>query len=48
MRELIPLQTTRREMLVDITDQVRDVVERSGIDNGLVSVYAVTRIGEPR
>ena len=40
MREVIPLQTIRREMLVDITDQVREVVERSGIENGLVSVYA--------
>ncbi len=40
MRELIPLQTLKRETLVDITDQVRDVIERSGIKNGLVSVYA--------
>ena len=40
MREIIHLQTSRREILVDITDQVKAVVERSGIRNGLVSVYA--------
>ena len=40
MREIIHLQTSRREILVDITDQVKAVVERSGIHNGLVSVYA--------
>lgn len=40
MRELIRLQTNTRETLVDITPQVRDLVRRSGIDNGLVAVYA--------
>lgn len=40
MRETITIQTTQREVLVDITSLVKDVVERSGIDNGLVNVYA--------
>lgn len=40
MRETITLSTSQREQLVDITDQVTDVVMRSEIRNGLVSVYA--------
>jgi len=40
MRELIRLRTDRRETLVDITSQVRDLVRRSGIRDGLVAVYA--------
>ena len=40
MRETLRLETSTRETLVDITEQVRSVVERSGIANGLVSVYA--------
>ncbi len=40
MREIIHLKTTARETLVDITDQVRAVVGRSGILDGLVSLYA--------
>ena len=40
MRETITIQTTQREVLIDITALVKDVVERSGITNGLVSVYA--------
>ena len=40
MREIIHLETTARETLVDVTDQVRAVVGHSGIDDGLVSVYA--------
>jgi secondary thiamine-phosphate synthase enzyme len=40
MRETIILETTEREVLIDITSMVKDVVGRSGIDNGLVSVYA--------
>ena len=40
MREVIHLKTTARETLVDIIDQVRVVVGRSGIGDGLVSVYA--------
>jgi len=40
MRELIKLRTDRREALADITPQVRDLVRRSGIRNGLVAVYA--------
>jgi secondary thiamine-phosphate synthase enzyme len=40
VRDIIHLETTKREMLVDITDEVRSVVGRSGILDGLVSVYA--------
>jgi len=40
MRETITLPTHRREELVDITAQVADVVQRSGVRNGLASVYA--------
>ena len=40
MREAITIKTGKREQLVDITGQVRDVVQRSGIKDGLVSVYA--------
>jgi secondary thiamine-phosphate synthase enzyme len=40
MREIIQLSTNRREQLVDITLQVASVVERSGLQQGVVSVYA--------
>jgi len=40
MRETIELSTHRREVLVDITAQVTEVVSRSGVSNGLVHVYA--------
>jgi secondary thiamine-phosphate synthase enzyme len=40
MRELIKLQTSTRETLVDITPQVRELVRRSGVRDGLVAVYA--------
>jgi len=40
MRELIKFRADTQETLVDITPQVRDLVRRSGIRNGLVTVYA--------
>ncbi len=40
MREVIRLQTHRREELVDITQSVRDIVRASGVVDGLVNVYA--------
>ncbi len=40
MREFITLSTTRREELVDITDAVRAAVQRSGIRDGIVHLYA--------
>ena len=40
MRQTITLETTQREMLIDITNQVKAVVEHSGVMNGLVNVYA--------
>lgn len=39
MREIISLETTRREMLVDITNQVKALVGKSDVKNGLVNVY---------
>ena len=40
MRRMVELSTSKREQLVDITEQVRAVVKESGIDDGLVCVYA--------
>jgi secondary thiamine-phosphate synthase enzyme len=40
MRETLHFSTPEREVLVDITDRVRAVVARSGVSEGLVSVYA--------
>jgi secondary thiamine-phosphate synthase enzyme len=40
MREVITVSTDRREVLVDITGQVKQVVNASGIRNGIVTVYA--------
>jgi secondary thiamine-phosphate synthase enzyme len=40
MRETIKLKTTVRETLVDITARVADVINRSGIRNGIIHVYA--------
>ena len=40
MRAVLELSSDRREVLLDITEQVRGVVARSGVDNGLVAVYA--------
>ena len=40
MRDTIYLQTGQREVLVDITGQVLNVVTQSKVRNGLVSIYA--------
>ena len=40
MKQILQLETYQREVLVDITDQVKRVVADSGIDDGLVSIYA--------
>jgi secondary thiamine-phosphate synthase enzyme len=40
LREVIVLSTDRREVLVDITEQVRAVVKQSGVRDGICSVYA--------
>ncbi|HIJ85373.1 MAG: secondary thiamine-phosphate synthase enzyme [Magnetococcales bacterium] len=40
MRDLINIATRQREELVDITSMVQNIVHQSGIQNGLVSVYA--------
>ena len=40
MRHTITLETGQREILLDITPQVKSCVQRSGIHNGIVNVYA--------
>ena len=40
MQETIQLRTPAREVLVDVTTEVAAVVERSGVQRGIVSVYA--------
>jgi secondary thiamine-phosphate synthase enzyme len=40
MRDIIRISTERREQLVDITPEVKAIVQRSGLQNGLVCVYA--------
>jgi secondary thiamine-phosphate synthase enzyme len=40
MRASIAIGTTKREELIDITAQVKAVVQRSAVSNGLVNVYA--------
>ncbi|MCG6939255.1 MAG: secondary thiamine-phosphate synthase enzyme YjbQ [Gammaproteobacteria bacterium] len=40
MHQTIRLETRQREILVDITPQVKSIVEHSGISNGIVNVYA--------
>ena len=40
MRKIITVETSQREELLDITDLVTSVVQNSGIQNGLVSLYA--------
>ena len=39
MRETIHVQTTSREELVDITDQVNNVLRGSGVENGVAILY---------
>lgn len=40
MRDIIRLDTHRREELVDITDQVVSIVKKSKINNGMAFLYA--------
>ncbi len=40
MTQSIQIQTEAREVLIDITDQIEAFVRQSGIQNGLVAVYA--------
>ncbi len=40
MRETIVIQTTQPEELIDITESIRAILERSGIQNGIMHVYA--------
>lgn len=45
MREIITISTSQREILVDITARVKDIVKASGIHDGLVNVYAQDATG---
>jgi secondary thiamine-phosphate synthase enzyme len=40
MRDIITLTTHKREELVDITPQIDSLVRASGVQNGLVALYA--------
>ena len=40
VREIITVATHKRETLVDITEQVKQLVSDSGVSDGIVSVYA--------
>ena len=40
MRETILLKSTRREELIDITRQIREILDCGGVQNGLVHIYA--------
>ena len=40
MQTTLTLKTDRREVLVDITEQVRRVVQESGVQQGVVALYA--------
>lgn len=40
MREAIKLKTRQREELVDITDDVKKILAKSGVQNGVLSIYA--------
>ena len=40
MQKTITIQTHQREVLIDITSQVKAVIRDSGVRNGLVNVYA--------
>ena len=39
MRKLFTVETRAREELVDITEEVRSIVESSGIHSGIISLY---------
>ena len=40
MHKTITIQTQQREVLIDITSQVKNVIRESGVRQGLVNVYA--------
>ena len=40
MQETITLQTHQREILIDITPLVEGLVQQSGVEYGLINVYA--------
>lgn len=40
MRETISINTDKREELVDITEYVKRILEKSGIENGILALYA--------
>ena len=40
MRDTITIRSQKREQLIDITDQVKAVLQKSGVRDGLLHVYA--------
>lgn len=39
MQEIIKISTNNHDVLVDITEQVREIVQRSEVTSGLVNIY---------
>jgi len=39
-RQIITLRSSQREELLDITSQIKQITQLSGIQNGLLSIYA--------
>jgi secondary thiamine-phosphate synthase enzyme len=39
-RQTISIQTDRREVLIDITSRIKEVIQQSGFVDGMVYVYA--------
>lgn len=39
MQEIIKISTNNHDVLVDITEQVREIVQRSEVSSGLVNIY---------
>ena len=40
MRQIITIQTRQHNELIDITQKVRDIVQKSGVQNGIISLYS--------
>lgn len=40
MQEVIKLKTTQHEQLIDITEKVSEIVKKTGVEEGIVNVYA--------
>ncbi|MFH0868047.1 MAG: secondary thiamine-phosphate synthase enzyme YjbQ [Candidatus Woesearchaeota archaeon] len=41
MQEIITISTSKRQELIDITDQVKEIVQKSKVKEGLCNVFAM-------